>query len=141
MWPTLKEIDAVTEKIIGCAIEVHKTIGAGLLESAYRECLSIEMRCVKLSFERQRSIALSYKGTPINTKLQVDLLVENLVVVELKAVDTLHPVHQSQVITYLKATGCPSGLLLNFNVTAMAIGIKRLEHPEFYPLKKKSLSS
>ena len=141
MWPTLKEIDAVTEKIIGCAIEVHKTIGAGLLESTYRECLSIEMRSAKLNFDCQRTIKLSYKGEPINTKLQVDLLVENLVVVELKAVETLHPVHQSQVITYLKASGCPSGLLLNFNVTAMTAGIKRLEHPELYPLKKKIFPS
>ena len=68
----------------------------------------------------------------------MDLLVENLVVVELKAVETLHPVHQSQVITYLKASGCPSGLLLNFNVTAMAAGIKRLEHPDMYAIKKGS---
>ena len=66
MWPTLKEIDAVTEKIIGCAIEVHKNAGAGLLESAYRECLSIEMHTAKLSFECQRTIRLSYKGVPIN---------------------------------------------------------------------------
>ena len=80
MWPTLQEIDAITEKIIGCALEVHKTVGAGLLESAYRECLSIEMRSVKLSFDCQRAIKLSYKGAPINTKLQVDLLIENLVV-------------------------------------------------------------
>src|SRR5687768_10948499 len=103
MWPTLQEIDSITERIIGCAIEVHKTVGAGLLESAYRECLSIEMRSAKLSFECQRSIKLLYKGIPITTNLQVDLLVENLVVVELKAVETLHPVHQSQVVTCLKA--------------------------------------
>lgn len=141
MWPTLNDIDAVTEKIIGCAIEVHKTVGAGLLESAYRECLSIEMRSARLSFECERAINLSYKGVPINTRLQIDLLVENLVVVELKAVELLHPVHQSQVITYLKASGCPSGLLLNFNVTAMTAGIKRLEHPEMYTLKKKSFPS
>jgi len=138
MWPALQEIDQVTEKIIGCAIEVHKTVGAGLLESAYCECLSIEMQSAKLSFECERTVRLSYKSVPINTKLQVDLLVEGLVVVELKAVETLHPVHQSQVITYLKASGCPSGLLLNFNVTAMTFGIKRLEHPELYTLKKKS---
>ena len=141
MWPALEEIDAITEKIIGCAIEVHKTVGAGLLESAYRECLSIEMRSAKLAFDCQRAIKLSYKESPINTKLQVDLLVENLVVVELKAIETLHPVHQSQVITYLKATGCPSGLLLNFNVTVMTAGIRRLEHPDFFALKKKVFPS
>ena len=136
MWPSLAEIDQLTEKIIGCAIEVHKTLGAGLLESVYRDCLIIEIRCAQLTFESDRALNLSYKGIPINRTLRVDLLVEGLIVVELKAVETVHPVHQSQVITYLILSGSPSGLLLNFNVTAMRLGVRRLHHPDLYKVLK-----
>jgi GxxExxY protein len=141
MFPTPAHIQTHTEKIIGCAIEVHKTFGAGLLESVYRECMAVEFKNAGLQFESERCIKLSYKGVPINTNLFVDLLVEGIIVVELKAVDALHPIYSSQVITYLKLANCPAGLLLNFNVTRMKAGVKRLDHPELYRQKKPEISS
>src|SRR5688500_349355 len=140
MFPALAEIEPLTQKIIGCAIEVHKTLGAGLLESGYRECMIIKMRNAELRFESERYINLTYKGVPINSKLRPDLLVEEVVVVELKAIECVHPIHKSQVITYLKLSECPAGLLLNFNVTTMKAGVKRLDHPELYT-RKERLSS
>ena len=122
----------LTEKIIGCAIEVHKTLGAGLLESVYRECLIIELTAAHLSFSTERPVTLDYKGHRISSTLRLDLLVEGTVIVELKAIECVHPVHLSQVITYLKVTGCPVGLLMNFNVPALRAGIRRLEHPDLY---------
>jgi GxxExxY protein len=128
-------IEQLTETIIGCAIEVHKTLGAGLLESVYRECMSIEMAHAQLRFEYERNVKLWYKGVPINSRLRLDLIVEGIVVVELKAIEGVHPIHLSQVITYLKLTDCPAGLLLNFNVTSMRNGIRRLDHPDLYARK------
>ena len=136
MFPALAEIEPLTQKIIGCAIEVHKTLGAGLLESVYRECMIIEMRNAQLRFESERYINLTYKGVPINSKLRLVLLVEETVIVELKAIECVHPIHKSQVITYLKLSECPAGLLLNFNVTTMKAGVKRLDHPELYTKKE-----
>jgi GxxExxY protein len=127
-----EHINQLTEQIIGCAIEVHKILGAGLLESVYRECMIIEMTRAPLCFERERSIKLMYKGAPVNTCLRLDLIVEKLVVVELKAIELIHPIHLSQVITYLKLTDSPAGLLLNFNVTSMRNGVRRLDHPDLY---------
>jgi GxxExxY protein len=141
MFPALADIEHLTEKVIGCAIEVHRMLGAGLLESVYRECMIIEMRSAQLRFESERHITLAYKGVPISSKLRLDLLVEGVVVVELKAIECIHPIHQSQVITYLKLSDCPAGLLLNFNVTSMRAGIKRLDHPDFYTPKKKRFFS
>src|SRR5918992_6023901 len=138
MFPPPAVIEPLTERIIGCAIEVHKTLGAGLLESVYRECMCIELMSAGLQFESERQIQLIYKGTRINSKLWLDLLIEGIVVVELKAVECIHPIHQSQVITYLKLSGCPAGLLLNFNVTVMKNGIKRSDHPDLYTPKKRS---
>ena len=135
------ELEQLTEAIIGCAIEVHKTIGAGLLESVYRECMILEMQNAGLCFESERCIGLTYKGVPINSRMRLDLLVEGTVVVELKAIECLHPIHQSQVITYLKLSDCPAGLLLNFNVTVMKSGVKRLTHPDLYRLKNGESSS
>jgi GxxExxY protein len=128
-------IRQLTETIIGCAIEVHKTLGAGLLESVYRECMSIEMTHAQLRFEYERNIKLRYKGVPIHSSLRLDLIVEGIVVVELKAIECVHPIHLSQVITYLKLTECPAGLLLNFNVTSMRNGVRRLDHPDLYTRK------
>ncbi len=141
MFPNLAAIEQLTAQIIGCAIEVHKALGAGLLESVYRECMIIEMRNAQLRFESERRITLTYKGVPINSKLRLDLLVEGVVVVELKAIEGIHPIHQSQVITYLKLSECPAGLLLNFNVTAMRAGVRRLDHPDLYTPRKSRHSS
>ena len=129
------DVEALTEKVIGCAIEVHRTLGPGLLESVYRECMIIEMRGEHLSVESERHVPLEYKGQRIKGRLKLDLLVEGCVVVELKAVDNLHPVHLAQVITYLKLTGHPAGLLMNFNSTTLRAGLKRLDHPNRYVKK------
>jgi GxxExxY protein len=140
MSMTDDQIEALTETIIGCAIEVHKMLGPGLLESVYRDCLIVELRGSKFAVEIDRRVAIDYKGQRIRSKLIIDLLVEKCIVVELKAVESLHPVHKAQVITYLKLTGCPAGLLMNFNATTLRAGLRRLDHPDRYA-KKHSKSS
>jgi len=126
------ELDQLTERIIGCGIEVHKTLGAGLLESVYRECLLIELRAAALHVVGEQWMKLKYKGTPLVPQLRLDLLVDDRIIVELKAVERIHPVHLSQVITYLKLTNHPAGLIMNFNVTSLRSGIRRLNHPDRY---------
>lgn len=127
-----EQLDTITETIIGGAICVHQTLGPGLLESVYRDCLQIELRMKGLHVESGRMVPIEYCGHRINADLQLDLLVEQRVVVEVKAVARMHPVHQAQVITYLKLTGFPAGLLLNFNATTLRAGLKRLDHPDLY---------
>ena len=124
------EVEALTKKVIGCAIEVHRFLGPGLLESVYRECMIIEMKREHLRFVSERHVPLDYKGHRIGGALKLDLLVEGSIVVELKAVECLHPNHSAQVITYLKLTGCPAGLLMNFHATTLKAGLKRLDHPD-----------
>lgn len=127
----------LTEKVIGCAIEVHRTLGPGWLEGVYRECLIVELTASQLCGQSEGRIPLEYKGQPIRGELRLDLLIEGCVVVELKAVDVLHPIHLAQVITYLKLTGCPAGLLMNFNTTSLRAGLRRLDHPDWH-VKKES---
>jgi GxxExxY protein len=129
---TSETIEQSVKMIIGCAIEVHRVLGPGLLESIYQECLLIELRAAGLLVECGRRVVLQYKGQKLTSFLKVDLIVENSVVVELKAVDQIHPIHKAQVITYLKLTGCPVGLLLDFNSTSLRQGMHRLDHPEHY---------
>jgi GxxExxY protein len=135
MTHSLEDVEALTNRVIGCAIEVHRTLGPGLLESVYRECLILELREKHLSVEDERYVPLDYKGHRVNGNLKLDLLVESCVIVELKAVERLHPVHLAQVITYLKLTDCPVGLLMNFNSTTLKAGLKRLDHPDKYSKK------
>ncbi len=116
----------LTERIIGAAIEVHRHLGPGLLESAYEECLCHELHLNGLRFQRQVSLPVSYKGLRLDCAYRLDLLVEDLVIVEIKAIDELAPIHQAQLLTYLKATGKEVGLLLNFNVPVLKEGIKRV---------------
>ena len=129
------ELECLTEKIIGCAIAVHREMGPGLLESVYRECLSIELSAANLRVESERRVQLQYRGQPIVSTLKVDLLVEGCVVVELKSVEQLHPIFLAQVITYLKLAQCPAGLLINFNATTLRAGLRRLDHPNLYKKK------
>ena len=129
-------IESLTERIIGCGIEVHRTLGPGLLESVYRDCLIIEMRGEDLRVERERRVSLTYKGQRVAHDLKLDLIVEGCVILELKATDRIHPIHLAQVITYLKLTGCPAGLLMNFNTTTLRAGLKRLTHPDLYVKKE-----
>jgi GxxExxY protein len=116
----------VTSEIIGSAIEVHRNLGPGLLESAYLPCLEHEMTARRLQYVTQRLVPVVYKAIRLDATYRIDLLVENQVIVELKAVERLLPVHDSQLLTYLHLTGCPAGLLLNFNVSRMTDGIRRL---------------
>ncbi len=117
--------DPLTYQIIGAAIEVHRELGPKLLESIYEEALCIELDLRQLSYERQKMIELNYKGHKIGTFF-VDIIVENSVTVELKSVANLAPVHEAQLISYLKLAGLRRGLLINFSVTTLREGIKRI---------------
>ena len=117
--------EELTENIIKAAIEVHKTLGPGLLESAYEECLVYELMNMNLSLKQQMEIPIKYKDLKLKTRYRLDLLVEEKVIVELKSVEKLTPVHEAQLITYLKLTGYRVGLLINFNEKLLANGIMR----------------
>ena len=116
----------VSERIIGCAIEVHKSLGPGLLESAYLECLFYELQKAGLIVEKQKPLPLIYKEVKLDAGYRIDLVVEGIVIIELKSVETLNEIHIAQVLTYLKLSGCKLGLLINFNVLRVVDGIKRL---------------
>lgn len=116
----------LSEKIIGCAIQVHKSLGPGLLESAYEECLFYELKQLGLFVEKQKPLPLIYKDVKLDIGYRLDLLVEKKVIVELKSVEALNDVHIAQMITYLKLSGCKLGLLLNFNVLRLVDGLKKI---------------
>jgi GxxExxY protein len=116
----------LTERIIGAAIEVHRHLGPGLLESAYEECLCHELKLNGLEFKRQVGLPVCYKGLHLDCAYRLDLLVEDLVIVEIKAIDDLVPIHHAQLLTYLKAAGKRVGLLINFNVPMLKDGLKRV---------------
>jgi GxxExxY protein len=119
------ELNKLTEQIIGAAIEVHRHLGPGLLESAYETCLAYELEQLGLAFERQKALPLVYKEIRLDQGYRIDLLVEKKVIVELKVVEQITPVHEAQVLSYLKFSGCQVGLLLNFNVKLLKNGIRR----------------
>lgn len=123
-------INELTELVIKCAMAVHDRLGPGLLESVYAECLVMELRANELSVEIERQVPIVYRDQKIRQRLRVDLIVDGRLIVEIKAVDRLHSVHQAQVITYLKLTGCEAGLLINFNATSIRQGLRRLDHPD-----------
>ena len=118
--------NAISKLIIGAAIEVHRQLGPGLLESAYEQCLAHELRLREVPFERQKAVPIAYKGLQLNCGFRLDILVDDLVIVELKAVGEFAPVHEAQLMTYLKLTKCKLGLLLNFNSLRLRNGIKRI---------------
>lgn len=115
----------LTHEIIGAAIEVHRTLGPGLLESAYEECFASELSTRQIPFERQKPLPLVYKDVKLECGYRVDLLVDRRVVVELKAIDALAPIHDAVVLTYLRLSGCRIGLLINFNAAVLTHGIRR----------------
>jgi GxxExxY protein len=121
----LVELNILTKKIIGAAIEVHRHLGPGLLESAYETCLAYELDQLGLVVERQKALPLVYKEICLDQGYRIDLLVANQVVVELKVADQLTPVHEAQVLSYLRFSGCQVGLLINFNVKLLKDGIRR----------------
>ncbi|HET8630423.1 MAG TPA: GxxExxY protein [Thermomicrobiales bacterium] len=118
-------MNQVAEAIIGAAIEVHRALGPGLLESVYEECLCRELT-LRMSFERQLQLPVEYKGLRLDVSYRLDIVVANAVVVEVKAVEALLPVHEAQLLTYLRLGGWQAGLLLNFNVPKLKQGIRRL---------------
>jgi GxxExxY protein len=137
---TFRSLNDVTNAIIGAAIEVHRHLGPGLLESAYEECLCYELSEARLSFLRQVPIPVQYKGIKLDCDFRLDLLVENAVIIEIKTVDRLVPVHTAQLLTYLKATNKPLGLLINFNVPILKQGIKRVSNHYVQPARVNSVS-
>ena len=120
------ELNEITEKIIGCAIKVHRTLGPGLLESTYEVCLIHELNKIGLNLQSQLALPVVYDGVKLDAGYRIDLLVEDKIIVELKAIDGLLPIHEAQVISYLKLSGNKIGLLINFNVKLLKSGIRRL---------------
>ena len=116
----------ISGKIIGAAIEVHRKLGPGLLESAYEECLCCEMALRGIKFERQVPLPLNYKGVDLDCGYRLDLLVEDKVIVELKSIETLEPIHDAQLLTYLRLRNAWLGLIINFNVMRLKDGVRRL---------------
>jgi GxxExxY protein len=116
----------ITRRIIGAAIEVHRYLGPGLLESSYQACLAHEMERLGIAFKREVVVPVDYKGLLLDCSYRLDFVVEDSVIVELKSVDALHPIHTAQLLTYMKLADLPVGLLINFNTTVLRDGIKRL---------------
>lgn len=112
-----KYINDIVYQVNGAAIEVHKCIGPGLLESVYHKCLLKELSLRNIKFETEKIVAVNYKGMRLDTELRCDLFIENILPVELKAVESILPVHEAQILTYMKLLNAPKGLLINFNVT------------------------
>ena len=121
----LMEFDELSGKVIGCVIEVHKNMGPGLLESAYERCLSYELTAKGLRHETQKEQPIDYKGLKLDAGYRIDLIVENGVIIELKSVEKILPIHEAQILTYMKLAGIKVGLLINFNVIKVKDGIKR----------------
>jgi GxxExxY protein len=119
--------DPVTERIIGCAIEVHRALGPGLLESAYERCLAFELGQHGIPFRQQLPVPVEYKGNRIECGYRIDLLVDDAVIVELKSVDQLAPVHEAQLLTYMKLARIRTGLLINFNQRRLVDGLRRFK--------------
>jgi GxxExxY protein len=120
------EINQLSSKIIGAAIEVHRALGPGLLESAYEKCLCHELKLRGLSFDNQRPLPLVFKGEEIDCGYRLDVVVDNAIILELKSCEKIEPIHKAQLLTYLKLSGLALGLVLNFNVPVMRRGIVRI---------------
>lgn len=124
--PVSQQRDPLTEQVIGAAIEVHRILGPGLLESAYEECLCYELSQRGLVFQRQVALPVVYKTVELDCGYRIDLLVQERLIVELKTVERLLPIHEAQLLTYMKLRAIGTGLLLNFNVPVLKSGIKRM---------------
>jgi GxxExxY protein len=120
------DINELTGEIVQAAIEVHKALGPGLLESTYEECLCRELELRAISYNRQKEIPIEYKGHRLDCGYRIDVLVAGRVILEIKACDSLQRIHEAQLLTYLKLTGLKVGLLINFNVPVLKQGIKRI---------------
>ena len=119
------EFDALSNQVIGCAIEVHRVLGPGLLESTYEQCLAQELGLARIGFKLQHPLPVHYKGIALECGYRVDVLVQDALILELKSVESLLGIHQAQLLTYMKLSGIKTGLLINFNVPVLKTGIKR----------------
>ncbi len=119
------KFDELSNQVIGCAIEVHRELGPGLLESTYEQCFAHELRRAGITFQLQQPQPVQYKGIRIDRGYRLDILVENNLVIELKSVEEIKGIHEAQLLTYMKLSGAKTGLLMNFNVTKLKDGIKR----------------
>jgi GxxExxY protein len=127
-------LDDLTESIIGGAIAVHRAMGPGLLESVYQKCMTLELAARGLQFEQQKMLPGHYRGVEIDCVYRADLIVEKRVLLELKSVAHLEPVHTAQIMTYVRITGCEVGLLINFNVDLLKNGIRRVRMFDRHPV-------
>jgi GxxExxY protein len=119
------KFDDLSNKVLGCAIEVHRELGPGLLESTYEQCLAYELSRAKIPFKVQVQLPVEYKEIRLDCGYRIDLLADDRLVVELKSVDQLMPIHEAQILTYMKLAGVKVGLLINFNVTMLTKGVRR----------------
>jgi len=119
--------DPFTGKIIGCAIEVHRALGPGLLESTYQQCLARELHLNGIAFQLERPLPVEYKGIRLDCEYRIDILAENRLIIELKAVEQIKGIHKAQLLTYMKLSGIDTGLLINFNVETLKKGIQRFK--------------
>ena len=119
------EFDEISSRVIGCAIEVHRHLGSGLLESAYEQCLAYELNRNGIAFQLQLGLPVQYKDVRLDCGYRIDILVENQLIVELKSVEEIKGIHEAQLLTYMKLAGVKVGLLMNFNVTKLKDGIQR----------------
>ena len=119
------KFDELSNRVIGCAIEVHRELGPGLLESTYEQCFAHELKRAGITFQLQQPQPVQYKGIRIDCGYRLDILVENDLVIELKSVEEIKGIHEAQLLTYMKLSGAKTGLLMNFNVTKLKDGIKR----------------
>lgn len=120
------EFDALSNRVIGCALEVHRNLGPGLLESTYEQCLAHELAAAEIPFSPQHAVAVDYKGLKLDCGYRVDVLVDDRLILELKSVEQLLPIHAAQLLTYMRLLGVRTGLLINFNVRQLKRGIKRM---------------
>ena len=120
------EFDELSNQVIGCALEVHRNLGPGLLESTYEQCLAHELKIANILFKLQCPLPVEYKGIKLDCGYRIDVLISDSIIVELKSVDKVFPIHQAQLLTYMKLAGISIGLLINFNVKYLKDGIKRM---------------
>jgi|JI10StandDraft_1071094.scaffolds.fasta_scaffold41927_4 GxxExxY protein len=125
------EFDNLSKRVIGLAIEVHKSLGPGLLENTYKECLALEFKENGINFEKEKELPVVYKGLEVACGYRIDLKVENSLIIELKSVSSLNSIYDAQILTYMKLSKIPIGLLINFNVKILKDGIKRFVLKEF----------
>ena len=120
------KFDGLSNRVIGCALNVHRELGPGLLESTYEQCLCYELSKAGISFERQKELPVKYQEVEIDCGYRIDILVEGKLIIELKSVESLQRIHEAQLLTYMKLSGCGVGLLINFNSILLRDGIKRM---------------